>query len=172
MGTEISLIPKQTLAQLVSRNHSDLQNITTDQHHAEVHALSAHGGKATLSQLPNGTTDLAIVGTGAGTDPVYGNPGPSAQNVVTGSRAINTVYQNTGNKPLFVTITFTVGGTTVSADIKCDSNAAPATVIASVSPKNATAITTITFIVLPSYYYKLYQGGSVTLTMQYWTEWS
>lgn len=86
------------------------------------------------------------------------------QRDVTGSRALDTVYQNTTGKPLFVAIVYTA--TTGSGSAYTDSANPPTTLVgmSSVSQQQ------ICFIVLAGNYYKLQQavGGNSIVS---WVEW-
>lgn len=104
------------------------------------------------------------------------NPGPptgEASTTAIGSgvtsitRVLGTVYQNTGTKPRYVTVTANVAGNTCTAF--CDLATTPTQVVGYIA---ATAgdniVSTITFIVLPNFYYFVSGGSGI----QYWTEWS
>jgi len=107
----------------------------------------------------------------------------SSQNVVTGSRAINgTVYHNTGSLPIFATVTLYLAnnggaGGSISGAAYCDSSSSPSTDVAYIQMTCATGLTfyqTLSFIVLPGYYYKIdysTSGGSNVVLVQ-WVEWS
>lgn len=91
----------------------------------------------------------------------------SGQNVVTGLRALGTIYQNTSQKTMMVTVTnnITAGG---SVTVYSDSSLNPTTEVGATnvaSTKNA-----ITFMVLSGNYYTLTTSGTVALVC--WTEWS
>lgn len=93
----------------------------------------------------------------------------TAQAVVTGSRAAAVNYQNTGTKPLFVSISCGVNGGDATA--YCDASATPSTVVVATSGSGAAPDTVqLFFIVLPGYYYRLELTGSSTKTL--WVEYS
>jgi hypothetical protein len=90
----------------------------------------------------------------------------SSQNVVTGSRAIGTVYHNTTGKTMFVLATVTAGtGATLAAIT--DSNSAPTTVVGE-EVVNSGFPASIGFMVLSNNYYKITAAGD---TLTYWVEW-
>lgn len=98
-------------------------------------------------------------------------PYPSVQNVVTGARAIGTVYQNTTGRPMFVGIT--ASSNTLGAGINgyADSNSAPTTLVAQIAEPIAGGYQVyLCFWVLPGNYYKLTVGGAAP-TLYVWTEW-
>jgi hypothetical protein len=91
------------------------------------------------------------------------------QAVVTGSRGLNTIFHNTGTRPLFVSATLGLSGGGATAIT--DSSSTPTTSVASVSGSSTAPPTTdLFFIVLPGNYYKIATSGSVSLSI--WTEWS
>jgi hypothetical protein len=89
----------------------------------------------------------------------------STQNVVTASRAIGTVYQNTTGKTIFVVVTLV--STSGWQYAYTDASNPPTTIVAGVS-YNSTAFT-LAFMVLPNNYYKIGTSGSASLN--YWVEW-
>lgn len=97
------------------------------------------------------------------------------QNDVTGSRAIDgTVFQNTSGKIKLVTITINTVSTNDEyyAIAYCDSNASPSTVITACSGETYNAqeaYNSMTFVVAPSYYYKVTETGDAVLYK--WFEW-
>jgi hypothetical protein len=115
-------------------------------------------GAFVKTSLPIKFSDNTVQSTAAVNNAV------SVQNVVTGSRAANIVYQNTTGKPMFVTISTAFSGS--SMQVFCDANPSPSTVVCQASiSSGAPDTSTLTFIVLPGYYYKVNNGFS------YWTEW-
>lgn len=93
--------------------------------------------------------------------------GFTTQNVVTGSRALTTVYQNTTGKTMFITVSVS-GATGFSTYDITDSSSSPSTVVAHNYSGNAvTPWLTSSFMVLNNNYYEV----SATGTIQYWTEW-
>lgn len=93
------------------------------------------------------------------------------QDVVTGSRAFATDYQNTTGKPMFVTVSVGNSGSgigTVSA--LTDANTTPTTTVALMSC-NANTVggnSNLSFMVLAGNYYRV---NSDTTPLQYWVEW-
>ncbi len=102
--------------------------------------------------------------------PISAGGGFTTQSVVTGSRVLNIVYQNTSGKPMLVTATVSITNATLNAVV--DAASSPSTVVA--SPANASGTTqyvTVSFVVLPGYYYKVFQSGG-SATIGYWVEWT
>jgi len=109
---------------------------------------------------------------------------PSVQQVVTGSRALSTVYQNTHPTPLYAMVTIQLPttsfpATTYGVRVLCDANASPSTTIGnyvitnsytSTSAGNLTVYVPVTFIVLPNWYYNV-QISQASPVIQCWTEW-
>jgi hypothetical protein len=92
------------------------------------------------------------------------------QNNVAASRAIDTVYQNTTNKPMFVSIG--IQGTSVGSFIgrvRC-SSANPPTTQVSIVEVNNTIAGSLFFLVPVGYYYK-FETVSGTITILNWIEW-
>lgn len=91
----------------------------------------------------------------------------SGQSVITGQRALNSIYQNTNQKTMMVTVTnnITSGG---SVTVYCDSTLNPNTQIC--VDDTPTTNSPVTFMVLSGNYYKLTTAGTVALVC--WTEWS
>ena len=90
-----------------------------------------------------------------------------SQSVVTGSRALGTVYQNLSSNLLWVEFIGTASGTpTFTATV--DSSASPTTVIQQHTCSNASVPCSMFFPVLPNYYYKITQNTSGTLSS--WVE--
>lgn len=99
----------------------------------------------------------------------------SVQNVVTGSRSIGTVFQNTTSRPIFVSVTSgtTGDGGNGAQQAVTDSNPSPTTVVAKLGVASTAPLSPLNlfFIVLPGNYYKVTNLiGTYTLTQ--WIEWS
>jgi hypothetical protein len=95
--------------------------------------------------------------------------GITTQNVVSGSRALGTVYQNTTGKPMCVHVAINGAGNAVSA--VADSANPPTTTVACAGNGGTTSTNVgVTFWVLPNNYYKAVLAGSGTLAI--WTEWT
>lgn len=94
------------------------------------------------------------------------NNAPTVQNVVTGSRALNTSYQNTTSKPIYVSVVVALGnGQTVAANT--DAAPTPTTVLQAFGNAGASGANASLFmIVLPGNYYSVTGSGSMT----HWTE--
>lgn len=134
--------------------------------------LNRQGGLVGVGMVPAYTLDVngtvratAFIGNGSGLTGIAGG-GVTVQNVVTGSRATGTVYQNTTGKAMLVTASILVGaGMTTQTYVDATSN--PTTLVADVSNSGAsTARQAMSFWVLPNYYYRL-----VTGTVAAWVEW-
>lgn len=93
------------------------------------------------------------------------------QNDVTGSRAVNVVYQNTSGGTMLMDISFYASSANGSINPVTDSNAAPTSEVAYDHTGAPTDRSTISFIVLDGNYYKLNITGS-TPTIVHWVEWS
>lgn len=96
------------------------------------------------------------------------NTAVAAQAVVTGARALNTVFQNVGSKPLFVSVSLGLNG--ASAQVMTDASLIPTTAVLSVSgSSSAPPGIPVFFIVLPGNYYRIVTSGAVAANI--WTEW-
>ncbi len=97
----------------------------------------------------------------------------TAQNVVTASRAMNTIFRNTGTRPLFCMVTVGINGGNSGgsgATAYTDSSASPTTAVGSINAGDQNMVQSMFFIVLPGNYYKVQGGGSYGLSS--WTEWN
>jgi hypothetical protein len=93
--------------------------------------------------------------------------GVTTQNIVTGSRAIGTVYRNTTGKPMFVNMICSCANST-GAGAYTDAAASPTTFVGGVVNASATPVNlTVSFWVLPMNYYKITGSG----TNNGWVEW-
>ncbi len=126
-----------------------------------------------VCRAPSGTAGAPISWTCspiATNNSVFGS-----QNVVTGSRALGTVYQNTTGKTMMVTVTLNVSGSTGTGGMAAltDSNSTPTTEVgqAVLGTNGYAQSTTLAFMVLPGNYYKISTNGSATMVLGYWTEW-
>lgn len=132
----------------------------------------------TDSLLSDDGTDVILGGTPGtnalkfpdGTRQLTASTGSVAsQGVVTGSRALSTVFQNTGTKPLFVSVcsVLAYGG---GVDVYVDASATPTTLVAALGGVSMSAgVYQMFFIVLPGYYYKAAGTGAA---VSVWTEWA
>ena len=97
----------------------------------------------------------------------------STQSVVTSSRVLGTVYQNTTGSMMLVTVMFWSNRANDSFTVKSDSNSSPSTTTVSATAGNNSSITSAfgtTFAVLPGNYYVI--SSSYALTIDSWTEWT
>jgi len=124
-------------------------------------ATGATGATGTAGT--NGNTG-ATGATGAGA-------GLSNQGVVTGSRVLGSVYQNTTGKPMFVSVTaHTDNVTNANILAQTDSNPSPSTYVAYAALAQNGIDGQITFWVLPNNYYTVTINiGTPGLSL--WTEW-
>ncbi|MAH46929.1 hypothetical protein CMI37_13950 [Candidatus Pacearchaeota archaeon] len=85
------------------------------------------------------------------------------------TRALDTVYQNTSGKILYVTISFDMGNGD-SITVESDSSATPSTQIGALAHNGGgTCDLCITFIVKPTHYYQVTDvAGTPSMT---WNEW-
>jgi len=90
------------------------------------------------------------------------------QNVVTGSRAFNTAYQNTTGYPLFVVVSAYAVGVPASITGYSDSSASP-TIVVSDCTANVSFDCVMNIVVPNNYYYKVTNAGG---GLSYWTEWA
>lgn len=99
------------------------------------------------------------------------NTAVAAQNVVTGARALNTVFHNVGTRPLFVSVCASGSGVNF-INAFTDANPVPATQVAQAGQGSSVGVTLeqLFFVVLPGNYYRVDAGGSAALG--FWTEWS
>jgi hypothetical protein len=96
---------------------------------------------------------------------------PSIQTVVTTSRTVGTVYQNTSGRPMLVvaSVRSSVAGATFT--LSTDGNASPATPVCQITMAAAAGnIVILTAFALPGNYYKV-TLDSGTPTVNLWTEW-
>jgi hypothetical protein len=132
-----------------------------------------NGTTATTQSAGDNSTKLAT------TAYVNGTNGFTTQNVVTGSRNINTsgspnayVYQNTTGKTMMVTVSaYNSGGAQAQWIAYSDNASSPTTIVVQAIGLTATAqIVPMTFLVLPNNYYKVTAVNN-PVTLANWTEW-
>jgi hypothetical protein len=100
-----------------------------------------------------------------------GYAGPTTQNVVTGSRAVGSVYHNTSGNPMWVSAQVQ-GATNANFSVKTDSSSTPTTVVTGTYENVGAAAPNLTFVVLSGNYYEIIgNGGTGTITVIEWTEW-
>jgi len=88
------------------------------------------------------------------------------------SRAIDTVYQNTSGKIMLVTVTVgCLAGNELSCSVFTDGSNPPTTrrAVVQTSDSTGSVYTPVTFIVLPSHYYKIYNALDTVILE--WHEW-
>jgi hypothetical protein len=96
--------------------------------------------------------------------------GQSVQSVVTGSRVLGTVYQNTNSYGIFVVSTIASSSTNAAILAKCDGSSSPTTLVAVASAPSSAESMTLSFPVPPGYYYVVATTGSgagVTAWVEY-----
>jgi len=136
---------------------------------AYTHATS---GSAILAGNGSGSTSNVTIGAGLSfTGGALSNTnGFTTQNIVTGSRAIGSVYRNTTGKTMMVTVSFDSASSS-SGTAVTDSSSSPSTVVAYVATASGiNVIFPMTFLVLNGNYYEIVQNTG-TLLLTYWTEW-
>src|SRR5208337_3779655 len=94
----------------------------------------------------------------------------STQNVVTGSRALGTVYHNTTGKTMFINVASYNNTTNEGFFIVSDSSSSPSTIVSITTDPIANSAITLSCIVLPNNYYEAYWNAGVG-TLYAWTEW-
>lgn len=126
-------------------------------------------GITVKTTLPIKFPDNTIQSTAATNPNAVTVQSPPAAYADTPSRTLGSVYQNTGTKPRFVSVTVAVQGHIAQAF--SDSNPSPTQVIAQVEEQaGVTGVwAPMFFIVLPGNYYKVAGTG---VTIAYWTEWT
>lgn len=126
---------------------------------------------ATFVNAPIGITGtLNSNSTALATNAYADRAALSTQRVVTGSRALNSIYQNTTNKSMNVATTIQVITGQITEVAVTDSSAAPATAVAEMSyTTSSNEYQEMTFVVLPGNYYEIQSTGNASLII--WTEW-
>jgi len=94
------------------------------------------------------------------------------QSVVTGSRSLGSIYNNTSGFAMIVTVSVTRTSGSSGFSAVCDSSSSPSTTVAQAGANmsDGTMSMSMTFCVPPSYYYKVINIYNSTLA--YWTEWT
>jgi hypothetical protein len=129
--------------------------------------LAAAGTSGTYTKVTTDSKGRVTSGTTLGTGDLPSAALPvSTQNVVTGSRALGTVYQNTTGKPMWVHVTIVAGAAPTGLNCYTDASNPPTTNVAN-QDAVASGLGGVTFIVLPGNYYKAASAG----TLIKWTEW-
>lgn len=91
---------------------------------------------------------------------------------VGGSRALNTIYQNTTGSALFVSVSVSMGGSLHTCDALSDSSSSPLTIVAIMTGASATtSYATVFFVVLPNNYYDVSCDMSSGILKANWVEW-
>lgn len=88
--------------------------------------------------------------------------------VVTGSRAMSTIYQNTTGKPILVTVTL-ISASAGTAEVRVQNNSTPATVYAAVGFSASSISAPVTFWVPDQWYYRVI-SVSGTINLSVWIE--
>jgi len=93
---------------------------------------------------------------------------------VTGSRVLDTIYQNISGKVMFVTVMVTrASSTTCTLWAKCDANATPTTYVGQITfcdSVSGSTDATISCVVPNNFYYRIARNGSPQPTLNYWIE--
>ncbi len=153
-------------------------------------SVSELGIKGAALKLYTGATNVGVIDgnalglfiTGAGNYDVQITPGgtgvclivalETVQSIVTGSRALDTVYQNTTGQPLLVTISINVGTSDFISVFVELGDTTPDTAVADILNGVGLGVVIdipISFIVPNLAYYKVAKTGSPTIDL--WTEW-
>lgn len=131
-------------------------------------ALSDDGVNV-ITTLPIKFPDLTVQSTAAV------NSAVSIQTDVTSTRALDTVFHNSGTKPLFIAASIFNGlgasGTTAYVQALSDANVTPVLVVAQAGDFQDVNRYMLFFIVLPGNYYKI-QKFNINITLLTWIEWS
>lgn len=121
------------------------------------------GGTPTVNglQFPDGTVQKTAAVNNA----------PSVQNVVTGSRALNTVFQNTGTKPMYVAVSVQGSSPTVSVAYT-DATPTPTAQVGQAGDGAGNVppvfiLGSMFFIVLPGNYYRVVSNQALTAWVEY-----
>lgn len=139
------------------------------------------GGTTSTGALQNvsgvGTSGQVLTSNGASALPTWqaaSGGGFTTQNVVTGSRAFETVYRNTSGNTMFVTVVINVDVGAPHIKMLSDSSTPPTTIVAE-SSTNASGTTvplTFSIMVLNNNYYEVVRTSAGTNVIQSWTEWT
>lgn len=137
---------------------------------ANISGMSAAPGATTLSALMD-----VVIGTSQGTIPYRsgtmwtGSTFPfGTRHVVTGSRAVSGIYQNTTGKTMFVVIVVTTSVNQIMSVVSDNSSSPSGNVGNTFAPSN---FTTFTFPVVNGDYYQLTGQNTGAMTIGTWTEW-
>jgi hypothetical protein len=178
-----------SLSRVFANMTSAVMSYLDDNFNAIVNQVNGNLDETNIKQLPNAIKTAAgntiwhdgNDGSGSGLDAglleghaasyfaVASAVSFTTQQVVTGSRAIDTTYQNTTGKPMMVTIVV-YNNDSHAVNAITDSDDSPKTVIATSNSSNALDRMYFTFIVLNGNYYRLNKTGD-SLQLSSWTEW-
>lgn len=123
----------------------------------------------TWKRLGKGTTGQ-VLKQGAN-DPAWANADPTTEGIHTVDREAETTYQNTTGRPMFVNINITLSGSILVA--ARTGSASASTRVAHASASAAGWSATLSFIVMPDYYYGVFKDfgtGSIS-GFSNWIEW-
>lgn len=114
----------------------------------------------------NLTSTLMVQGNIGGSGNLVNTFAPlRTQNVVTGSRALTTIYQNLTGRSMVVCVSVN-SGVSGTVAVLTDASATPSTTVLN-SASAASLEDAVTFTVLNNNYYQVTSGGA----LQIWTEW-
>lgn len=125
-----------------------------------------------INNIPQATINQQIAtASSTGTGGIF----PTTQTLITGSRSLGVVYRNTAATPMTVLVTIELESVSASPSqvkLMVDSNPAPATIIGELLNQSTTItiFATMTFIVLPMFYYEILQIQPACSVVT-WTEW-
>lgn len=135
------------------------------------------GSNATAAQYNNLRADVVNTSTGHDHDGTDSKPVVSTQTDATASRALATVYQNTTGKPMWVTVSINMNGSTSAVAVwgaYSDGSNPPTTQVVkgqrSHTNPSPSLILPATFVVLPGNYYKVQNDGTPTVSIFAWIE--
>lgn len=141
------------------------------------------GASGTPTRLAKGTAGQVLTMNSGATAPEWANAsggGFTSVSVVTGSRAKDTVYQNTSGKTMMVIVSVSLGsgsgsGNYGGAIAKIGDTSTPATEVSKVRAENDQYVfktyQNLTFIVPNNYYYTVASNNNNgSLTVNIWTE--
>lgn len=112
----------------------------------------------------------ANIPSGFGVIPFANLPsGFSTQHVVTGTRSIASIYQNTSGKTMYVTTSLQNTSSSSTFQVLTDSSSSPSSIVAQAIAQTANTVLPVSFIVLNNNYYEITSSASGAVIA--WTEW-